>query len=56
VLLILESPGLSQARPEPGPKLGLGLGLRFFEAQALKSRAQALKAGPSQAQTALVGS
>jgi hypothetical protein len=32
---------LSQARPDPGPKFGLGPGLRFFEAQALGSRAQA---------------
>ena len=50
----LKSPGLGQARPEPGPELGLGPGLRFFEAQALGSQAQALKAGPSRAQASLI--
>ena len=49
----LQSPGLGQARPKLGLELGLGPGLRFVEAQALRSQAQALKARPSQAWTSL---
>jgi hypothetical protein len=43
----LKALGLSQARPKPSLHLGIGPSLRFFEAQALESQAQALKARPS---------
>ncbi len=44
-----ESPGLSQARPEPGQGPGPGPGPGFLWAQARLSQAQALAFGPSQA-------
>ena len=36
----LQSPGLSQVRPEPDAKFGLGRSSRFYEAQALGSQAK----------------
>jgi len=48
-----KSPGLGQAKPEPGRTKWLWLGLTIFKAGALSGRAKAGASGPSRAGTAL---